>query len=79
VNRIVTPSLVAKGQSKDTIKRRQAALRRFIHWCDERDLKTPQEITKPILERYQRHLYYYRNVRPPTPPPGGKQGGFALF
>lgn len=49
-----------KGQSKDTIKRRQAALRRFIHWCDERDLKTPQEITKPILERYQRHLYYYR-------------------
>ncbi|MCU7850406.1 MAG: site-specific tyrosine recombinase XerC [Candidatus Thiodiazotropha sp. (ex Lucinoma kastoroae)] len=49
-----------KGQSKDTLKRRQAALRRFIHWCDERDLKTPQEITKPILERYQRHLYHYR-------------------
>jgi len=49
-----------KGQSKDTLKRRQAALRRFIRWCDERDLKRPQEITKPILERYQRHLYHYR-------------------
>lgn len=49
-----------KGQSKDTQRRRQAALRRFIHWCDERDLQQPQEITKPILERYQRHLYYYR-------------------
>jgi len=49
-----------KGQSKDTLRRRQAALRRFIHWCDERDLQQPQEITKPILERYQRHLYYYR-------------------
>ncbi|MES9990721.1 MAG: site-specific tyrosine recombinase XerC [Candidatus Thiodiazotropha sp.] len=49
-----------KGQSKDTLKRRQAALRRFIRWCDERDLSRPQEVTKPILERYQRHLYHYR-------------------
>lgn len=49
-----------KGNSQDTVRRRQAALRRFIHWCDERDLQQPQEITKPILERYQRHLYYYR-------------------
>jgi integrase/recombinase XerD len=48
------------GLSKDTTKRREAALRRFVHWCDERDLKSPKEITKPILERYQRHLYYYR-------------------
>lgn len=48
------------GLSKDTLHRRKAALRRFIHWCDERDLQRPQEITKPILERYQRHLYYYR-------------------
>jgi integrase/recombinase XerD len=46
--------------SKDTTKRREAALKRFIHWCDERNLQQPQEITKPILERYQRHLYYYR-------------------
>jgi len=49
-----------KGMSKDTMRRRQAALRRFIHWCDGRDLKQPQDVTKPILERYQRHLYYYR-------------------
>jgi integrase/recombinase XerD len=48
------------GLSKDTTRRREAALRRFVHWCDERDLKSPKEITKPILERYQRHLYYYR-------------------
>ncbi len=26
-----------KGQSKDTAKRRQAALRRFILWCNERE------------------------------------------
>jgi integrase/recombinase XerD len=51
-----------KGFSKDTFLRRQSSLRRFIVWCDERDLHTPQEITKPILERYQRYLYYYRKA-----------------
>ncbi len=49
-----------KGYSQDTVKRRQMALRRFLHWCDERGLQNPQDITKPILERYQRALYYYR-------------------
>ncbi len=49
-----------KGFSPDTRKRRQAALRRFIVWCNEREIRTPQEVTKPILERYQRYLYYYR-------------------
>ena len=46
--------------SQDTLKRRESALRRFIVWCEERDLQQPQNITKPILERYKRHLYYYR-------------------
>lgn len=49
-----------KNMSKDTVTRRRMALKKFIHWCHERDLQQPQEITKPILERYQRHLYYYR-------------------
>lgn len=48
------------GISKDTTKRRTSALRRFIHWCEERELQQPHDITKPILERYKRHLYYYR-------------------
>jgi len=52
--------LAVKAYADDTINRRDIALRRFIQWCDERDLGQPQEITKPILERYQRHLYYYR-------------------
>jgi integrase/recombinase XerD len=51
-----------KGYSRDTLSRRRAALKRFIVWCDERELQTPQEITKPILERYQRYLYYYRKA-----------------
>ncbi len=48
------------GCSPDTIKRRDSALRRFIHWCDERDIEQPHEVTRAIIERYQRHLYYYR-------------------
>ncbi len=45
-----------------TIVNRKHALRWFIHWSDERGLDKPQDITKPILERYQRHLYHYRKV-----------------
>ena len=53
-------SCEVQGVSKDTIKRRDSALRRFIEWCDDRGLDEPKNITKPILERYQRYLYHYR-------------------
>lgn len=48
------------GYSEDTIRARTIALNRFIRWCDERGVRDPRDITKPILERYQRHLFYYR-------------------
>jgi integrase/recombinase XerD len=50
----------ARGLSTQTLDTRERALRRFIGWCDERDLRQPQEVTLPVLERYQRHLYHYR-------------------
>jgi integrase/recombinase XerD len=50
----------ARGLSQQTIETRRTSLRRFIAWCDERDLTQPQDITLPILERYQRYLYHYR-------------------
>lgn len=46
--------------SQDTLKRRDSALHRFVAWCDERGIHDPKSITKPMLERYQRHLFYYR-------------------
>jgi integrase/recombinase XerD len=57
------------GCSQDTHRRRESALRRFAAWCDERDLRHPAEITRPILERYQRHLLEARKSdgRPLTP------------
>ena len=50
------------GYSVDTVRGRRIALRRFTAWCEERSLRDPKDITKPILERYQRHLYYYRKA-----------------
>ena len=48
------------GYSPRTIAAQQHAIGRFIHWCDERGLSRPQDITRPILERYQRFVYHYR-------------------
>ena len=39
---------------------RSRDLVRFAEWCRERDIATPAEVTKPILERFQRHLFHYR-------------------
>ena len=50
------------GYSEDTVRGRRIAIRRFITWCEERALRDPKDITKPILERYQRHLFYYRKA-----------------
>jgi len=51
-----------KSLSQQTIAKREVAIRRWIAWCDERGLDDPRAITKPILERYQKHLYYYRKA-----------------
>ena len=49
-----------KNYSERTVENREDALRMFIAWAFERGLTRPQEISKPILERYQRHLFLYR-------------------
>jgi len=46
--------------SQDTTHTRDTCIRRFIVWCDARELSSPQDITTPILERYRRHLFHYR-------------------
>lgn len=32
----------------------------FSRWCADRNITRPTEVTKPILERYQRHLFHFR-------------------
>ena len=47
-------------------------LKRLAAWCAERDIENPSEITRPVLERYQRHLYFYRRANG-EPLSGGSQ------
>ena len=35
-----------------------ASLIWFIEWCHERGIERIEQITRPILQRYQRHLYF---------------------
>ena len=51
-----------KGLSEQTVATRDRGLRRFIQWCEERGLQEPNVITRPILERYQAHLFHYRKA-----------------
>jgi integrase/recombinase XerD len=46
----------------------ESALRAFADWSFERNLMRPSQITKPILESYQRWVFYYRkhNGKPLT-------------
>ena len=39
---------------------RKTGLVIFIGWGEERGLCRPSEVTRAVLERYQRHLYHYR-------------------
>jgi integrase/recombinase XerD len=49
-----------RNYSERTVENRENNLRLFITWCDERGVTQPQEVTRPILERYQRYLFLYR-------------------
>ncbi|HYA16776.1 MAG TPA: site-specific integrase, partial [Bryobacteraceae bacterium] len=53
-------SLSVRGYSRYTVENRRAHIRLFLDWAHEHGLDEPAEITRPVLERYQRYLYYYR-------------------
>jgi len=53
-------ALGIKHCTEATLYNNERYLRHFIRWGEDRALTRPNEITKPIIERYQRHLYYYR-------------------
>ncbi|MBL8918241.1 MAG: site-specific tyrosine recombinase XerC [Myxococcaceae bacterium] len=53
-------SLQVRHYSAATVDSRARDFRLFVAWCEERALARPAEVTKRILERYQRHLFYFR-------------------
>src|SRR5580704_11051178 len=50
----------ARGYSPRTTELRADGLKRFLRFCGERGITRPQDVTRPILERYRRHLYHHR-------------------
>jgi integrase/recombinase XerD len=56
-------ALRVRNASPRTVENNERSLRLFVDWCEARSLTRPREVTKPILERYQRHLYHYRTER----------------
>lgn len=50
----------ARNYSEATIHIRTYQLEVFATWAEARDVRRPQEVTRPILERYLRHLYHRR-------------------
>ena len=50
------------GQTPRTRQTTDSAIRTFISWCDQRELHDPSDVTPSMIERYQRHLFYYRKA-----------------
>lgn len=52
--------LRVRNYSAATVRNREHYVGEFAKWCAERALTRPAEVTKPLLERYQRWLFQYR-------------------
>jgi integrase/recombinase XerD len=47
----------------DTLRTGGHALKLFAAWAAERGITRPNEVTRPILERYQRAVFHYRTAQ----------------
>lgn len=52
----------AHGYSQRTIENRRRTLGYLAAWLEERGVTRPAEVSRAMLERYQRHLYHYRKA-----------------
>jgi integrase/recombinase XerD len=55
-------SLLVKGFTEATAWTRRKQLESFLEWLKERGIEEPLEVTRPVLERYQRHLFHHRKT-----------------
>jgi integrase/recombinase XerD len=53
--------LRVRNYSPRTLLTTESALRGFTLWALDRDLEHASQITKPVLDTYQRWLFYYRS------------------
>jgi integrase/recombinase XerD len=48
--------------SEHTVRHRRIDLGYFVTWCEERSIRTPQEVTRAMLERYRGHVFGLRKA-----------------
>ena len=53
-------NLRVRNYSEYTIKGRRVHIGFFLEWCNQRGLTEPVEVTRTVLESYQRHVFHYR-------------------
>lgn len=58
--------LRARNYATQSVEYKHASLRWFLDWCHERGIQRITDITRPVIQRYQRHLAYAngRNGKP---------------
>lgn len=54
--------LSARNFSAHSVHHRRSGIIRFAAWCEERGATRPQEVTRAMVERYQRHLALARKA-----------------
>jgi integrase/recombinase XerD len=52
----------SRNFSERTVASRSQMLRAFASWCADRGVTRSCEVTRPMLERYQRWLFHYRKA-----------------
>ncbi|OGH60977.1 MAG: hypothetical protein A3G34_17485 [Candidatus Lindowbacteria bacterium RIFCSPLOWO2_12_FULL_62_27] len=62
-----TEAMQVKGHTPDTLNRAIYSFRKFTIWCEERGVLRPTEVTRPIVERFQRFLFHSINPRTDRP------------
>jgi integrase/recombinase XerD len=53
-------SMAVRGYSEKTIENRRYNLTYLVLWLGERGVSRPGEVTKPMLDRYQRAVFHHR-------------------
>lgn len=53
-------NLVMLNFTESTVSTRANGLTTFIEWSRERSILTPDDLTRPVIERYQQYLFHYR-------------------
>jgi integrase/recombinase XerD len=48
--------------SEHTVRHRRIDLGYFVSWCEDRGLRTPQEVSRAVLERYRAHVFALRKT-----------------